>query len=149
MDQRGEWFAHENIEEQIEQYQRATDQATANARILHDLQHIAHSDVQRVAQIRERLVEHITHNLEREPVPLQRYRQTYAPPSRPAPRQATRQSTFLVKLISGVAAVFVIVSMLLAFTLFKSHSQQEHQNVGTPVVKSAKNAIVSPIIKGK
>lgn len=149
MDQHDAWFAPENVEEQIEQYQQTTDQTAANVRMLHDLQHIAQSDAQRLAQIRERLVEHATHRQEREPVPLQRYRQTNAPPSRPTSRHTKKQSTFLVKLISGIAAVFVIVSMLLAFTLFKSYSQQEHQNGATPVVKSAQTAIVSPIINGK
>jgi D-alanyl-D-alanine carboxypeptidase len=153
MDRRDEWFAPANVEEQIKQYKQATEQATPNARIVHDLQHIAQSDAQRLAQIRERLVGHVTHNLTREPVPLQRYRQTDIPSSQPVPQHIKKQSTLLVKVISGIAAVFVIASMLLAFTLFVSHAQQEHRNVGTPVVKSAKTAAVTPVmsslIKGK
>lgn len=148
MDRYDEWFAPENVEEQIEQDQQATDQSTANARLLQDLQHIAQSDAQRLAQIRERLVGHVTHNLAREPVPLQHYRKTNAPPSQPAPHHTKKQSAFLVQLISGMVAVFVIASMLLAFTLFQSHSQQEHRNGRTPVVKSVNTVVVSPIIRG-
>jgi D-alanyl-D-alanine carboxypeptidase len=148
-----EWFAPENLEEQIEQYQQTTDPARASTRMLYDLQHIAQSDAQRLAQIRARLVEHVMHNLTREPVPLQSYRQTDIPPFRSVPQHTKKQSTFLVKLISGIAAVFVIAGMLLVFMLFMAHAQQEHRNVGMPVVKSAQTAIapliVSPIIKGK
>lgn len=150
MDHRNDWFAPENVEEQIAHYQHSTDTTTANARLLHDLQDLAASDAQRLTKIRERLVKHTTHNQTREPVPLQRYRQTEILQFRSQPRQAKKQSTFLIRVISGIAAVFVILSMLLALTLFKSHSQQQNRNVSTPTVKSIRTDVVPvPIIQGK
>ncbi len=119
MDRHDEWFTPDSVEEQIERYRQATDRSSANVQMLHDLQHVASDDTRRLAQIRMRLVEHATHNLEREPVPLQRYQQVDAPPSRSGPQRPKKQSSFLLRLVSGFAAVLVITSMLLVFTLFK------------------------------
>ena len=45
MDHRDEWFSPESVEEQIERHLYAPDQLSANARLLHDLQHLAQDDV--------------------------------------------------------------------------------------------------------
>src|SRR5690348_9587264 len=71
MDHRDDWFSPESVEEQIERHLYAPDQLSANARLLHDLQHLAQDDVGRLARIRARLVEHVSVNMQ--PVPLQRY----------------------------------------------------------------------------
>ncbi len=149
MDQHDEWFAPDSIEEQIEWYQQATDQPVANAEMLYDLQQIAKDDTRRLAQIRKRLVERVTANLEREPVSLQHYQKTDVLPSQPGPHHTKKQSSFLVKLISGFAAVLVITSMLLAFTLFKSRQEQGHLNSKTPVTTPVFTPTPTPIIKGK
>jgi D-alanyl-D-alanine carboxypeptidase (penicillin-binding protein 5/6) len=144
MDRHDGWFAPKNVEEQIERYQQASDQSEANVRMLHDLQHIASDDTHRLVQIRKRLVEHAADNLECEPVPLHRYQNADVVPSRPGVRPVKKQSTFLIKLLSGFAAVLVIASTLLILPLFRA---QGHLNTRTPAGTSVLTP--TPIIKGK
>jgi serine-type D-Ala-D-Ala carboxypeptidase (penicillin-binding protein 5/6) len=148
MDRHDGCFTPENVEGQIEQYQQASDQSEANVRMLHDLQHIANDDTHRLVQIRKRLVEHAADNLEREPVPLHRYQNADVVASRPGVRPVKKQSTFLIKLLSGFAAVLVIASMPLLLTLFRTQQEQQgHLNTRTPTGTS----VFTPasIIKGK
>jgi D-alanyl-D-alanine carboxypeptidase (penicillin-binding protein 5/6) len=134
MDRHDEWFTPANLEEQIEHYQQDGAQSGANTQLLHDLEHLAKDDTHRLAQIRERLVEHATHHLGREPVPLQRYQSADILPPGPASQPLKKQSPFLVKLISGIAAVFVIASMLLAFTVLRPSQEQTHLKPKKPAL---------------
>lgn len=133
MDHRDEWFSPESVEEQIECHLYAPDQLSANARLLHDLQHLAQDDDRRLARIRKRLVEHVSGNMQRQPVPLQHYHDTHAWPAyQPDSRHAKGQSLFLVKLMSGIAAMLVIGSMLGAVILLRSRSEQGNSNHKPP-----------------
>jgi D-alanyl-D-alanine carboxypeptidase (penicillin-binding protein 5/6) len=124
MDHRDEWFEPDHIEEQIKAYQQDADPLSLNAQLLRDLQLVADDNARRLAQIRERLIEHATENGAREPVPLQRYRDSTTASFRPEEHTRKKQSSLLVQLVSGIAAVLVIASMLLVFVHFKPHQEQ-------------------------
>lgn len=143
MDRRDERFSPENVEEQIEEHLRIVDDASANTHILRDLQEIGKEDVRRLKRVRERLVEHAVGNVEREPVPLQRYQNMYTIPSYQAsPRHIKKTAQFMVKLVSGLVAVFVIASMLGFFALFKLHAGQENINHKTTLPALSSPTIV-------
>jgi hypothetical protein len=80
MDHHDEWFSSESVEEQVEWHLYASDQSSANTRMLHDLQRLAQDDARRLAHIKERLVAHGAAHMERQPVPLQRYQHTRTQP---------------------------------------------------------------------
>jgi hypothetical protein len=116
MDHRDEWFSPESVEEQIERHLYAPDQLSPNARLLHDLQHLALDDVGRLVRIRARLFEHDSANIP--PVPLQRHpslpKQEFWQPylMQPEQRQKRRIGKFfaiacgaMVLLLSIVAAI--------------------------------------------
>lgn len=123
MDHRDEWFSPESVEEQIEQHLSASDQSSPNTRLLYDLQQLTEDDVSRLARIRERLLEHSTSGIGREPVPIQRYQQDHVQPlaelEPPTPRRSQKRSRFLGNLLSGLVAMLIIGSMLAAFTLLR------------------------------
>ena len=142
MDQRDQWFSAESIEEQIEQHLHTPEQSSANTRMLHDLQHVAEGDVQRLAHIRGRLTEHIAGNTKRSPVPLQRYQHTTIPPlHRIDQRSVQKRQQVLVKLLSGIVAVLVFASMLGVFTVLRSHPAQRKAN-------HEKTRSVTPVVHG-
>ncbi len=143
MDQHDQWFTPKNVEEQIEHHTHIPDQSSVNGRMLHDLQFLVEDDGRRLAAIRERLVEHARGNIQREPIQLQRYHNADILPQRLELHRAKKQSSFLIRVLSGVAAVLVIVSTLLAFTFFASHSKLQHINSPTPGIS------LKPIVSQK
>lgn len=137
MDRHDGWFSPEDVEEQIEWHLHSREQASANTRMLQELQHIAKDDVRLLADIRARLVENKDGTAKREPVPLQGYQHT----SRQLPRRqelssAKKSWQFPVKLVSGLVATLLIGSMLLVFRNFGAHLEQGKLGQQTPIVTS-------------
>jgi hypothetical protein len=132
MDHRDEWFSPESVEEQIERHLYAPDQLSANARLLHDLQHLALDDVGRLARIRARLVEHDPANMQ--PVPLQRYpslpKQEFWQPYLMQPEQKQKPSIGKFFAIGCGALVLLII---IAGAIFHVGSSPSSGNIPATV----------------
>jgi hypothetical protein len=141
MDHRDEWFSPESVEEQIERHLYAPDQLSANARLLHDLQHLALDDVGRLARIRARLFEHDSADMP--PVPLQRYpslpKQEFWQPYLMQPEQ--KQKPGIGKFFAiGCSALVLLLSIVAAIF----HAGSSPSSINTPATVGQRPTIVTP-----
>ena len=142
MDHRDEWFSPESVEEQIERHLYAPDQLSPNARLLHDLQHLALDDVGRLVRIRARLFEHDSANIP--PVPLQRHpslpKQEFWQPylMQPEQRQKRRIGKFFAIACGAMVLLLSIVAAI-------SHAMGSGPSSGhTPATVGQRPTIVTP-----
>lgn len=137
MDRHDGWFSPEEVEEQIAESLSDGEQASANTRLLQDLQHIAQDDVRRLAEIRARLLQKTDDQTERAPRSLRDYQHRVTqPPCRPRPRSSEPSWKLLANLASGLVAVLLVGSLLFALTHFGVHPGPSSLNRQTPIPSS-------------